>query len=454
MAYITSIRSSRSFHQVPFHEDLTEVDEDLFNLEEFKHYKEAPDVQALRKKLGFSERSDVLPKGDNADFPTPELVNGDPLSFVDSCNLAKPVVFVSTLSNPYANLAIEDYIYNQMPLGDNANRLMFYVNSPCVVIGKNQNPWNEVNLPLLNSLRIPLVRRLSGGGTVVHDSGNVNYSFMTTKDKFDRHIFANLVTRAVNGIVGAEERIKVTERGDIVTEKDNLKVSGSAYKLSKGRSYHHGTMLLNLNLDVLRQLLHRDMEKVGKVQSHAAIASVRSPVTNLNIANEAFITAVSDGFKESYGSVRQSKTQEDEDFNDGEFDQTDLLGLDAFVDAYSGRDCTVFTIDETTVLPDEVEEVKTHLMDWQWKFGSTSRFTHTFTNTEKNFQVIFSVEKKGLLSSVEFVGADDTIKEHFEYLLLALKRGDSVRYSGSEVAGFVTDDAISDWLGESIDGST
>lgn len=451
---MTSIRSSRSFQQVPFQEDLTEVDEDLFNLEEFKHYKEAPDVQALRKRLGLSERPDALLKGKNADFPISEAVNDDALSFVDVCNLPKPVVFVSALSNPYANLAIEDYIYNQMPLGGDANRLMFYVNSPCVVIGKNQNPWNEVNLPLLNSLRIPLVRRLSGGGTVVHDSGNVNYSFMTTKDKFDRHIFASLVTRAVNGITGAEKSIRVTERGDIVTEKDNLKVSGSAYKLSKGRSYHHGTMLLNLNLDVLRQLLHRDVEKVGEVQSHAAIASVRSPVTNLNIANEVFIAAVSDEFKENYGSSREGKTREDENINDEEFDQTDLLGLEAFVDAYSGRDCTVITIDETTVLPEEVEKVKTHLMDWEWKFGSTSRFTHTFTNVEKNFQVAFSVEKKGLVSSIEFVGADDTIKKHFEYLQLVLERGDPVKYSGSEVAGFVTDDAISDWLGESIDGST
>lgn len=462
---ITSIsrigNESRLFHNVPFHEDLTEVDEDLFNLEGFKHYKEAPDVQALGKKLGLSEKKDFLPlnneKGTDSDATTNSQQEGFDI-FINACKLHQPVVFVSKLSNPYTNLAIEDYIYNQMPLAaeGNANRLMFYVNSPCVVIGKNQNPWNEVNLPLLNNLRIPLVRRRSGGGTVVHDLGNVNYSFMTTKDNFDRHTFANLVARAVNGIADPEKRIMVTERGDIVSEKDNLKVSGSAYKLSKGRSYHHGTMLLNLNLDVLRQLLHRDVAKVGVVKSQAAIASVRSPVTNLNIPNEEFIEAVTNEFKESYGTVREREEtglSQDPNRKGEEFDQTSMLGLDAFVDAYSGRNCTVVSIDETTEFPEEVEEVKTQLMTWEWKFGSTTKFTHTFTNTDRNFQVILTVEKKGLVSSVEVVGAD-SIKEHFEFLNLVVERGDSVRYSGSEVAGFVTDDAISDWLGESIDGST
>lgn len=453
------IFTKRRFHQVPFHEDLTEVDDDLFNLEGFKHYKEAPDVQALRQRLGLLGNEDITPYSkepqDGKLSESGQITQSAamPTSFVDACKLAQPVVFVSSLSNPYSNLAIEDYIYNQMPLPaeGNANRLMFYVNSPCVVIGKNQNPWNEVNLPLLNNLRIPLVRRQSGGGTVVHDSGNVNYSFMTTKEKFDRHTFANLVASAVNAIPGIEKRIKVTERGDIVTETDDLKVSGSAYKLSKGKSYHHGTMLLNLNLDVLRQLLHRDVAKVGKVESHAAIASVRSPVTNLNIPNEAFIEAVSKEFKESYGLVKE---QEEQNIGEGDFNQTDMLGLDAFVQAYSGRDCVVFNIDETTELTEEVDKVKAHLMNWEWKFGATTKFTHTFTSTEKDFQVILSIGKKGLVESFELVGADESIKEHFQFLQMVLDRGDSIRYSGSEVAGFITDDAISDWLGESIDGST
>lgn len=451
-------RTSRKLHQVPFSEDLTEVDDDLFNLAEFKNYKEAPDVAAHRRKLGLLDADNAAENAKHRFESTKTSKNvANIASLASVCKLELPVILVSTLLNPYLNLAIEDYVYNQMPLppAGNANRLMFYVNSPCVVIGKNQNPWNEVNVPLLNSLRIPLVRRRSGGGTVVHDAGNVNYSFMTTKDKFDRYTFANLVARAVNGILGRGDGIKVTERGDIVTEQGSLKVSGSAYKLSKGKLYHHGTMLLNLNLEVLRQLLHRDEAKVGHVASQAAIASVRSPVTNLNIANDEFIDAVSKEFKESYGEVSTVENTADAAENaDGELDQTELLGLDDFVQAYLGRDCVVFTIDEETALPKEVEKVRDELVQWEWKFGSTSKFTHAFTNTEKHFLVVFSVGKKGVLEKFELSGATPDIEAEFEFLKLVLDRGDEIKYRGSDIAGFITDDSISDWIGESIDGSS
>lgn len=463
--------SVRRIHQVPFSEDLTEVDEDLFNLAEFKNYKESPEVLAHRRKLGLEEDQSIEGKGKYD--KEKQSVESSPIDFNASdfssaCKLAKPVVFVSRFSNPYLNLALEDYVYNKMPVpvSGNANRLMFYVNSPCVVIGKNQNPWNEVNVPLLNSLKIPLVRRRSGGGTVVHDTGNVNYSFMTTKEKFDRHTFANLVASAVNLVMGANG-IKVTERGDIVTKKDSLKVSGSAYKLSRGKSYHHGTMLLSLNLQVLRQLLHREPEKVGHVQSQAAIASVRLKVANLGIGNEEFIEAVAAEFKEAYGEVVNSaKTEnvgveehQDQSKNGGEdsefeIDQTELLGLDDFVLAYSGRDCLVFELTDLTEIPEEVEKVKNELREWEWKFGATLKFNHTFENSEENFKVVFSVGKKANLESFELVGATEEITEHFRFLQLVLDRGDEVKYKGSDIAGFITDDKISDWLGESIDGTT
>lgn len=463
--------SLRRIHQVPFSEDLTEVDEDLFNLAEFKNYRESPEVQAHRRKLGLEEDQTEEHKnkhGKEKPLANDSHVDFSATSFASACEVAKPVVFVSRFSNPYLNLALEDYVYNKMPLPQcgNANRLMFYVNSPCVVIGKNQNPWNEVNVPLLNSLKIPLVRRRSGGGTVVHDTGNVNYSFMTTKDKFDRHTFANLVASAVNLIMVANG-IKVTERGDIVTMQDSLKVSGSAYKLSRGKSYHHGTMLLSLNLQVLRQLLHREPDKVGHVQSQAAIASVRLKVANLGIGNEEFIEAVTAGFKETHGEVADCAKNDNVGVNEtndkvknrgeeSEFDldQTELLGLDDFVLAYSGRECLVFEITDVTEIPEEVEKVKNELMEWEWKFGATLKFIHTFQNPEQDFKVIFSVGKKAILESFELVGAPEEIKEHFSFLQLVLERGDEVKYKGSDIAGFITDDNISDWIGESIDGTT
>lgn len=448
---------TRRIHQVPFQDDLSPIDEELFNLGDFKDYKEAPDVRAYRERLGMEVKEEVsrplsrsLKQKEPLDTEKKEGIPVPMSRFEEACHSREPVVFVSKLSNPYVNLAIEDYIYNKMPLPqqeNNCNRLVFYVNSPCVVIGKNQNPWKEVNLPLLNNLRIPLVRRRSGGGTVVHDSGNVNYSFMTTKDKFDRHTFAHLVKDAVNSVAPVQKQITVTERGDIVTKEGNLKVSGSAYKLSKGRSYHHGTMLLNLRLDILRQLLHRDEEKIGYVTSEKSVSSVKSPVTNLEIEQESFIESVISQFQEQYGVSSKVDKPEDE-----EFDQTELLGLDDFVLGFSKKDCRVVYVEEGDELPEEIAKVRDELMDWDWKYGATMPFTHTFNH--KDFTVEFSIAKKGLVESFTLHGANENITQSFEFLQLVLNRGDSIKYTGSNIAGYITDDELSEWIGEAIDGTT
>lgn len=444
----------RSIHQVPFQDDLSPVDEDLFNLGDFHNYQESPDVKAHRKKLGLDENgADNRPRKDSSAEARQQesvLEAFQSTKFQQACELSEPVVFVSRILNPYVNLAIEDYVYHHMPLPkeNNCNRLMFYINSPCVVIGKNQNPWKEVNLPLLNNLRIPLVRRRSGGGTVVHDSGNVNYSFMTTKDAFDRKSFAEVVVDSVNSIAPPEKKITVNDRGDIITQHGSFKVSGSAYKLSKGRSYHHGTMLLNLRLDVLRQLLHRDEEKLGYVTSEMSIASVKSPVTNLEIDQDAFVEAVTDGFKKKYGTTVEKPDTDEVD----EFDQTEMLGLGDFVAGFSQRECKVVYIEDTDVLPPEVETVKNELMEWEWKFGNSMKFQHKFVRGD--FLVEFQVAKKGILESFHLSGADEHVTQSFEFLQAVLDRGDRITYTGSNVAGFVTDDELSEWIGEAIDGTT
>lgn len=454
---------------MPFHDDLTPADEDFLNLGDFQHYKEAPDVAEHRRKLGIYDETseDIEPAKTRKNHPEKQV--GDVVSqisqseasklpkntplFADLCTASRPVVFISQLSDPYLNLAIEDYVYSQMPvpkIGANP-RLMFYVNLPCVVVGKNQNPWREVNLPLLTALRLPLVRRRLGGGTVVHDLGNVNYSFMTRKEDFDRFTFANLVVRAVNSLVLAEKnQISVNERGDIITQKEARKVSGSAYKLSRGKSYHHGTMLLNLKLDVLRQLLHRDENALGHVHLPSAVASVSSPVANLHIDLAEFIDAVLREFQNVYGTSIVPETKDEST----DFDQTELLGLQGFVDAYSSRECKVFTIDESTLLPEEIQAIRAELMQWEWKYGATPRFQHKFHHPRHNVHVTIDVERKGLVSAVDVEGGDVNVKEAFQYLKEVVARGDEIQYTGSNVAGFVVDDELSEWIGNAIDGTS
>lgn len=438
---------------VPFQDDLTAADAEDFNLQDFHHYKESPDVLQKRQEL-FGE-------------PTASHETVEKVLLEEVAQLKEPVIVVSKLSSPYKNLAIEDYLFNRMPLPDgplaNHNRLMFYTNSPCVVIGKNQNPWKEVNLPLLNNLQIPLIRRRSGGGTVVHDTGNVNFSFMTTKDQFDRFKFANLIKKAVNDH-GAKHEITVNDRGDITTVEQpdgvSYKISGSAYKLAKGRSYHHGTMLLNLRLDILGKLLLRDEAKVGVVDAMASVSSVKSKVTNLELGNEEFVRIVSEEFKRVYGTGVGLEDDTSDNTTDNasrdEFDTIELFGLSDFVAAPQTR---TLVIDEDAQLPDVVLQTERELREWEWRFGATPKFTHQFTNEKLGFTIKFTVDKKAVVKKIELEFGDgpklisqQKIVESFEFLDLMVK--DGIKYQGSTIAGFITNDMISDWLGNAIDGTS
>lgn len=462
--------SVRRLGNVPFQDDLTPFDNESFGLADFQHYKEP---ESIAKGTEKTKETKVPPSAEKPEAKDEEV------EIANVASMHEPLVVTSKLSNPYLNLAIEDYFYNKMPFrstdkSTTYNRFMLYVNSPCVVIGKNQNPWKEVNLPLLSSLHIPLVRRKSGGGTVVHDSGNVNFSFMTSKQDFDRFKFAHVVVNAVNESGKLNEPLKVNERGDIVTERNSDKVSGSAYKLSRGKSYHHGTMLLTLRLDILGKLLHRDEKKLGIVDSMTSINSVRSPVTNIGLKNEDFIELVSSAFKrEEMNQVNEKPIHE---AHDASKDEVYASEVEAFNDMFSLSDFAAsstisvrsITIDELTQLPQEVLDEAELLKAWNWRFGSTPKFSHTLTNEKFNFSIKFNVDKHAIVDSfhIEFMESNkpsllskEKIISSFEFLEQVIEDGknlpveEKLKYTGSSIAGFVTNDMISDWIGESIDGT-
>lgn len=340
-------------------------------------------------------------------------------SLLDKIKSNTPKIFISNSTNPFMNLALEDYIFQHTPISKpfTAQRLIFYTNSPCVVIGKNQNPWRETNFPLLNNLQIPLLRRRSGGGTVVHDLGNVNYSYITTRDMFSRSYFGKLIVDVINESMGLG-KIKQNERGDIVT-MNNDKLSGSAFKISRGKSYHHGTMLLNSNLDVLKKLLNKkERENVMEFECNA-VDSVSSPVTNLGLDNGKFIELVQDGFKKIYGS-----DVEVVEIND----------------------------DDEGFKNNEIAKIGEELHDWKWRFGGTPPFEMKLHNEEFNIDVCFKVEK-GYLKKIDVNTSDDDIKKSFQYLLQVVEAGEPVKFKGSDIAGFILHDELSEWIGNQIDGT-
>jgi lipoyltransferase/lipoate-protein ligase len=231
-------------------------------------------------------------------------------------------VYISRSLDPYVNLSIEHYLLQKS--SPESTILFLYTNRPCIVIGRNQNPWVEVNLGLLkNKLakaeKVDLVRRRSGGGTVFHDEGNVNYSVICPTAMFDRDSHAHMVVRALQSL--GVEQAKVNERHDIVLDiglakadgegineitlplltPKPLKISGSAYKLTRMRSLHHGTCLLSSpNIGKIGQYLRSPAKPFILARG---VDSVSSPITNVHVANEAFENAVIEEFGRLYGSV-------------------------------------------------------------------------------------------------------------------------------------------------------
>lgn len=210
-------------------------------------------------------------------------------------------IYQSLSSDPFVNLSIEHFLLENAPA--ESSILFLYINRPCVVIGRNQNPWLETNLRAIQNDRVIdpeglrrdgedvlYVRRRSGGGAVFHDEGNLNYSVISPRTTFTRNKHAEMVVRALHRI-GATNT-SVNDRHDIVmslaqqgTQSLNKpdtprKISGSAFKLTRNRALHHGTCLLDSpNIENLGAFLRSPARDYIKAKG---VESVRSPVANVS----------------------------------------------------------------------------------------------------------------------------------------------------------------------------
>ena len=234
-------------------------------------------------------------------------------------------IYVTPITDPYLNLSIEHYLLQRSH--PSSTLLFLYTNRPCVVIGRNQNPWVETNLALLRGSPAPprgatpapidLIRRRSGGGAVFHDEGNTNWTVICPPAAFTRTKHGEMVVRALHrlGVTGA----RVNARHDIVVPAPaassaagaptDVKVSGSAYKLTRLRALHHGTCLLRSpNLGRLSGLLRGPAAAFIRARG---VESVRSPVANVERAPDAFAAAVRAEFEAMYPGAAAVRTIDD-----------------------------------------------------------------------------------------------------------------------------------------------
>ncbi len=173
-------------------------------------------------------------------------------------------------TDPYENLALEECLITCC--GENECILYLWQNEHTVVIGRNQNAWEECKVDLLREEGGYLARRLSGGGAVYHDLGNLNFTFLARKENYDQRQQLDVILRAVRSLgVPAE----ASGRNDILAE--GRKFSGNAFYEQDGCCCHHGTLMVDVDIDKLDRYLTVSEQK----PSSEGVNSVPSRVVNL-----------------------------------------------------------------------------------------------------------------------------------------------------------------------------
>src|SRR5690625_3229084 len=176
------------------------------------------------------------------------------------------------ITDPRVNLALEEYMLENF--GEKDTYLLFYINEPSIIIGRNQNTVEEINTEYVEENGIKVVRRLSGGGAVYHDLENLNFSFITKDDGDSFHNFAKFTQPLVDVLNGIGVPAELQGRNDLVVE--GRKISGNAMYATNGRMFSHGTLMFDSEIDDVVKALNANKAKIES----KGIKSIRRRVAN------------------------------------------------------------------------------------------------------------------------------------------------------------------------------
>ena len=242
------------------------------------------------------------------------------------------LIFRTDTTDPYYNLALEEYLLNTV---DRESCILYlWQNRHTVVIGRNQNPWQECRTWQLEEDGGFLARRLSGGGAVYHDMGNLNFTFLVQKENYDLPRQLSVIARACQALgIPAE----VSGRNDITAQ--GRKFSGNAFYEHEGRCYHHGTLLIDVDMAQLGRYLSPSPAKLKA----KGVSSVRSRVVNLRELRPDLTVA------EMARQMEQAFSQ--------------VYGLPAE------------HIDRSALDTGAIETLRQHYAGWDWLYGRKLPFT-------------------------------------------------------------------------------
>jgi lipoate---protein ligase len=269
-----------------------------------------------------------------------------------------------TSTNPYFNIATEEYLLKN----STDDFFILYRNEPSIIVGKHQNTIAEINLQFVKQKGLIVVRRLSGGGTVYHDLGNLNYSFITTGTEgnlvnFKKHtqpIIDILQNLGVDARIGGKNDMRVGDK----------KISGNAEHVFKNRVLHHGTLLFNSNLDNLNEAIQIN----PNTYTDKAVKSIRSHVANISdylndsLTIEEFAQNTINHIKNTFPNSHEHK------FTDNEINSINKL-------------------------------IKTKYSTWEWNYGYSPTYTLNkklkFNDKILNIQAVVD---KSIISQISFEG--------------------------------------------------
>lgn len=241
-------------------------------------------------------------------------------------------VFEATGTDPHYNIATEKYLLDNIQKGQCI--LYLWQNKNTVVIGRNQNAWAECRTTLLEEEGGKLARRLSGGGAVFHDLGNLNFTFLMCDEDYDLDRQFEVIRVACENLGISVEK---SGRNDLLAE--GKKFSGNAFYHSQGHAYHHGTLLVDADMDKLSRYLTPPKAKLEA----KGVSSVRSRVTNLkDLCPNLTISMLREEMRKAFEAV---------------------YGLSA----------TTLSLSNNAVA--EIETNKAKLADWQWCYGPRLPFS-------------------------------------------------------------------------------
>lgn len=240
------------------------------------------------------------------------------------------------ITDPRINLAIEEYALTTMDV-EKDSFFLFYINQPSIIIGRNQNTIEEINTDFVEANGIIPVRRLSGGGAVYHDLGNLNFSFITKDDGESFRNFKKFTQPIVDALKEMGIDAELSGRNDILAE--GRKISGNAQFSTKGRMFSHGTLLFNSEMDAVVSALKVRKDKIES----KGIKSIRSRVANIS----EFL---------------------DEPMSIEEFKQALLISI------FNGAD----NIDYYELTEQDWENIhklsEKRYQSWEWNFGKSPKF--------------------------------------------------------------------------------